>query len=277
MMADMPFRPAAGLVRANTTSAGKDGFLVKWTDDNQGEHYQISDLEIKLAAVAPGGDEIAVYETDGGLVNRISVWNWNTLSRKFARRFSDSITSLSYSEKGTYLIVGTATVDGAVFIRAANGTVVNKLSDNTGIVSMIQTSATEKTAVMYSPAGNLSYYNLLTGKTKQRFSVEQGLEQPVMFSNSLFLAGVRDNIIYIIHALTGKTIATVKCENPVLLNEKNPQKLHYLSNDGKGTYVLNMIENVNNNSVSTPKILKTLKGPRGNAATAPPIALVIWS
>lgn len=247
-------------------SAGKDGFLVKWTDDNQGEHYQISDLEIKLVAVAPGGDEIAVYETDGGLVNRISVWNWNTLSRKFARRFSDSITSLSYSEKGTYLIVGTATVDGAVFIRAANGTVVNKLSDNTGIVSMIQTSATEKTAVMYSPAGNLSYYNLLTGKTKQRFSVEQGLEQPVMFSNSLFLAGVRDNIIYIIHALTGKTIATVKCENPVLLNEKNPQKLHYLSNDGKGTYVLNMIENVNNNSVSTPKILKTLKGPRGNAA-----------
>ena len=163
-------------------------------------------LAMRFALVAPA--------LGGGFVNRISVWNWNTLSRKFARRFSDSITSLSYSEKGTYLIVGTATVDGAVFIRAANGTIVNKLTDNTGIVSMIQTSATEKTAVMYSPAGNLSYYNLLTGKTKQRFSVEQGLEQPVMFSNSLFLAGVRDNIIYIIHALTGKTIATVKCENP---------------------------------------------------------------
>ena len=31
-------------------SAGKDGFLIKWTEDNQGEHYQISEYEIKAAA-----------------------------------------------------------------------------------------------------------------------------------------------------------------------------------------------------------------------------------
>lgn len=247
-------------------SAGKDGFLVKWTDDNQGEHYQISDLEIRLVAVAPSGDEIAVYETDGGLVNRVSLWNWNTLSRKSARRFSDSITSLSYSANGTFLIVGTATVDGAVFIRPANNTVVNKIIDNTGIVSMINTSATEKTAVMYSPAGNLTYYNLMTGRTKQRFSVAQGLEQPLMFSNSLFLAGVRNNDICIIHALTGKTIATIKSENPIILSEKDAQNLYYLSHDGKGNYVLNMIENADNQSVSSPRIIKTLRGPRGNAA-----------
>lgn len=247
-------------------SAGKDGFLVKWTDDNQGEHYQISDLEIRLIAVAPSGDEIAVYETDGGLVNRVSIWNWNTLSRKSARRFSDSITSLSYSENGTFLIVGTATVDGAVFIRPATNTVVNKITDNTGIVSMINTSQTEKTAVMYSPAGNLTYYNLMTGKTKQRFSVAQGLEQPMMFSNALFLAGVRNNDICIIHALTGKTVATIQSENPIILSEKNAQNLYYLSSDGKGSYVLNMIENADNQSVSSPRIIKTMKGPRGNAA-----------
>lgn len=247
-------------------SAGKDGFLVKWTDDNQGEHYQISDLEIRLIAVAPSGDEIAVYETDGGLVNRVSIWNWNTLSRKSARRFSDSITSLSYSENGTFLIVGTATVDGAVFIRPATNTVVNKITDNTGIVSMINTSQTEKTAVMYSPAGNLTYYNLMTGKAKQRFSVAQGLEQPMMFSNALFLAGVRNNDICIIHALTGKTVATIQSENPIILSEKNAQNLYYLSSDGKGSYVLNMIENADNQSVSSPRIIKTMKGPRGNAA-----------
>ena len=30
-------------------SIGKDGFLIKWTSDNQGEHYQITDLESELA------------------------------------------------------------------------------------------------------------------------------------------------------------------------------------------------------------------------------------
>ncbi|MDE6245823.1 MAG: hypothetical protein K2M50_09260, partial [Treponemataceae bacterium] len=154
-------------------TAGKDGFLVKWTDDNQGEHFQISDMEIKLIAVAPSGNEIAVYETDGGLVNRVSVWNWNTLSRKFARRFSDTISSLAYSEKGTFLIAGTTTVDGAVFIKAQDGTLDNKIRANTGIISMIRTSETEKTAVMYSPTGSLSYYNLNNGTIKQKLSVEQ--------------------------------------------------------------------------------------------------------
>lgn len=253
-------------IEKNYFSAGKDGFLVKWTDDNQGEHYQISDLEIKLVAVSPNANEIAIYETDGGLINRVSVWNWDTLSRKFARRFSDSITSLSYSEKGTYLIVGTATVDGAVFIKAANGSVVNKLTDNTGIVSLINTSASEKTAVMYSPAGNLSYYNLLNGTLKQKFTVAQGLEQPLMFSNSMFLAGVKDELIYIIQGISGKTVATVKADNPILLTSKNDSNLYYLTNDGKGAYVLNMLENIENKTVSTPIIVKNYKGPRNTSS-----------
>ena len=112
---------------------GKDGFLVKWTSDDQGEHYQISDMEIRMAAVSPNGKEIAVYETDGGSINRVSVWNWDTLSRKFARRFSDSITSLSYSSKGTFIIAGTATVDGAVFIRANDGAVVEPDEEGAGV------------------------------------------------------------------------------------------------------------------------------------------------
>ena len=178
-------------------SVGKDGFLIKWSGDDQGEHYQITDLEIKMAVVSPKKKEIAVYETDGGTTIRVSVWNWDTLSRKYARRFSDSITSLSYSKKGTYLIVGTATVDGAVFINAQSGAVINKISDSTGIINYATTSESEKTAVMYSPAGNLSYYNLSTGRLKQKFTTIQGLSQTVLFNNSLYLAGVVDDTIYV--------------------------------------------------------------------------------
>lgn len=248
-------------------SIGKDGFLVKWTNDDQGEHYQISDMEIKMAVVSPNGNEIAVYETDGGTTNRISVWNWDTLTRKFARRFSDSITSLSYTSKGSYIIVGTATVDGAVFLRSTDGMVVDKIHDNTGIVNYATTSATEKTAVMYSPAGNLSYYNLSTGRLKQKFSIIQGLTQATLFNNSLYLAGVKDGTIYVCHALSGNILYTVNANNPIILVSRSDSNLYYLENDLKGTYVLKMLENQSNQGVTPPRIVKTYKGPRGVAET----------
>ena len=84
-------------------TASDDGFVIKWTFDGQGEHYQFSDVAIKMLAVAPGGNEIALYETDGGSINRITVWDWKTLTRKYLKKFSDSITSLTYSANGTYL------------------------------------------------------------------------------------------------------------------------------------------------------------------------------
>ena len=59
---------------ANNTfyTAGDDGFVVKWLPDGTGEHFQISDLEIKLIAVSPNGTDIAVYETDGFSIHRVS-------------------------------------------------------------------------------------------------------------------------------------------------------------------------------------------------------------
>ena len=54
-------------------STSDDGFVIKWTFDGQGEHYQFSDVAIKLIAVSPNGNEIALYETDGGSINRITV------------------------------------------------------------------------------------------------------------------------------------------------------------------------------------------------------------
>lgn len=247
-------------------SAGNDGFIVKWTGDNQGEHYQISDLEIRLIAKSPVANEIAVYETDGGLINRVSVWNWETLTRKYARRFKSAVSSLQYSKKGNYLIVGTATVDGTVFLRAMNGQVVNKIPGNTGIVSMIETTDTEKTALFYSPTGNISYYNLETGRLKKKFSCEQSLEQPVLFNNYMFLSGVKDGQIYIIHALSGETLLTTPAENPLLLVSSIDANLYYLSNDNKGSYTLFSIDNIDNKSVSQPRIIKNYKGPRASQA-----------
>ena len=244
-------------------SASDDGFVIKWTFDGQGEHYQFSDVAIKLLAVSPNGNEIALYETDGGSINRVTVWDWKSLTRKYLRKFSDSITSLSYSANGTFLIVGTATVDGAVFIRTAGWQIVDKIKTNTSIVSYIHTSNSEKTCVFYSPSGNLSFYNLQTGKLKTKMQIVKGLTQPLMYNENRFFAGVNDNKIYI--TAGGKTIASVPANNPIIISTETDYNLFYVDYDGRNTYEVKMLESLDENTVSNPRIVKTLRGPRGNA------------
>jgi len=246
-------------------STGDDGYLVKWTEDDQGEHYQVTDVGIKMAACSPNGNYVAIYETDGGSINKISVWDWKTLTRKYQKKLTDSVTSLTFSSKGTYLIAGTATVDGPIFIRTNNWQILDKIKQDTSIVNYIQTSDSEKTVVMYSPAGKLSYYNLQTGQLKEKFSVIQGLTQNVMFNDNKMLAGIKDNSIYIIHAYKGTTISSVSCQNPILLSTSQDKNLYYLEYDGKNNYTLKMLETIEGNQISNPRIVKTFKGPRNEA------------
>ncbi|MBQ7752130.1 MAG: hypothetical protein IJR80_00540 [Treponema sp.] len=247
-------------------SAGEDGFLIRWGEDNQGEHYQISDVGIKLIAVSPNGNDLAVYETDGGSVNKVSVWDWKSLTRKYQKNFTDSITSLKFSSKGNYLIVGTATVDGAIFIRTASWTIIDKVKANTSIVNYIETSESEKTVVFYSPAGTLSYFNLTTGQLKKKFSVIQGLSSPVMFNNNIFLAGIKDNSIYILNAFKGTTITSIQTQNPIILSTGKDKNFYYMEYDGRSNYELKMLEVQDDMKVSNPRLVKTFRGPRGDAA-----------
>ena len=135
-------------------SIGDDGFVIKWSSDGSGEHYQLTEVGIKMIACSPRENLIAVYESDGGTVNKISVWDWNTLQRKYQKKFKDSITSLKFSSKGTYLIVGTATVDGVRFFNAKTGNEVNKIKDNTGIVSYIFRSSAPRATTSAAPAAS---------------------------------------------------------------------------------------------------------------------------
>ena len=244
-------------------TASDDGFVTKWTFDGQGEHYQFSDVSIKLLAVAPNGNEIAIYETDGGSINRITVWDWKTFNRKYLKKFSDSITSLTYSANGTYLIAGTATVDGAVFIKTQGWQIVDKIKDNTGIVNYAHTSSTEKTCVFYSPSGNLSFYNFATGKLKTKLQILKGLSQTLMYNDNAYFAGVRDSTIYITAA--GKTIASVPANNPIIISTEGDYNLYYIETDGRGSYDIKMLESQEGNKVSNPRLVKTIKGPRGSA------------
>ena len=251
-------------------SSGNDGFLIKWTEDGMGEHYQISDLPIKMIARSPNGTEIAVYETDGASLNRVSVWNWKTLTRKFAFRFTDSLTSLSYSAKGTYIICGTASVSGAFFLNSSNGSIArNKIKGNTGVVNFIHTSDSEKTAIMYSPKGIISYYDMMTGDYKKYngenviYNTEYDLNQFCMFNNGRFMAGVRDSNLYVILAVGGNTIGSFPAKNPILIGSNNAKDLYYIINENR-QFKVYKIANDRNKAVVAPELQRTFSGLKSN-------------
>lgn len=247
-------------------SSGNDGFLIKWTSDGLGEHYQLTDVPIKMIARSPNGNDVAIYETDGGGINMVSIWNFKNLTRKCAYTFKDPITSLSYSAKGSYLICGTASVKGTYFLNTANNSITSrKLKESTGAVSMAVTSETEKTVLVYSPAGSIAYYNMISGQKKAKFLTENRLSQPCVFNNNVFLAGIKEGNIYIIQAQNGKTISkfNVQKEEPILIASNKNENLYYIVNDNR-QFKLYMIQNDRNKNVIEPQLIRTFTGIKPN-------------
>lgn len=208
-------------------TASEDGFLINWKADGNGEHYQVSNHWIKYIACSPNGTDVAVYETDGATINIVTVWDWKKLTKKFQKHYTDSITSLAYSAKGTYLIVGTSTIEGAEFLKTSNYTLENKLKEPTNIVNYIWTSDTEKTVAFYSTSGNFSIFNMQTGELKTKFSINQGLSQTTMYGGNFF-AGVRDNNIYIFNVNKKKQISVINSKSPIILSTNEDDTLYYL-------------------------------------------------
>lgn len=246
----------AAISTKNLFTAGQDGFIIKWNEDGTGEHYQISDLEVKLIAVNPNGMDIAIYETDGYSINRISVWDWSKQTRKFAKRITDSVASLSYSEKGSWLMVGTTSMDGIIFLDSQRGTVLKKVNDAPGMVTLSLTSATENSCIMYSQLGSLIYTNLKTRVQKAEISVDSNLQQPLLFNNDIFFAGVKNNYIYIYHAVTGDVLAKIQSKNPIIASGRNDTNLYFTEKDGRN-YVLKMIQTDGIHVFQNPVIVQT--------------------
>ncbi len=239
-------------------SGSDDGFIVRWNESGIGEHFQVSDESIQLIAIHPNGNEIAVYESDGFSLNRLSVWNWNTQTKKFSsKRFDTAVTSLQYSAKGSYIMVGQANVKGVLFLDSMTGKVLSeKIIDSLGSVRLAQTSNSEESSVMYSVPGQLVYTDLKNGSRKASFSVEGNLESPVIFNNDVLFAGVKDSRIYIFASTSGQKLAQIYSKSPTIVTTRFDKNLYYVESDYKSAS-LKMIE-VNNGIINeNPIILKT--------------------
>ena len=229
-----------------------------------GEHYQISEMTLRNIAQNPVTDEIAIYDTDGIRVHKVTLLNQTTYEKKYTKRFSDSVTCISFSAKGNYLIVGTTAVNGTYVLNARTGAVVKRTSDSSGIISLAQTGPSEKTVITYSPLGTIVYYELQTMRPLKKLNTEKKLENVILFGNeklsNRFLAGTKENSIYIIDATSGKIIGVYKANNPFIFSSKNDydakQGLYFTTYDGR---------NYNLKYISKEMLISQLTDPNANA------------
>ncbi len=211
---------------------GKDGFVTLWNSFGQGKKYQLTDKEIKFAAANPIKNEIAIYETDSNTIHSISVWDMNKMIQKFTLSFQDSILSLTYSKNGTYLIAGTSTEKGTVFINTTNGKFENPIKDKMNVMSFIETTNSEKTMMTYSLTGNICYYSFQDKTLKTKISTEIGITSPIVFGQYKFLAGIKNGDIVIFDAQTGKRLMSHSANFPIIF-VKNDEFYYYEQNSTK--------------------------------------------
>lgn len=247
-------------------SCGEDGMVICWNEDEEGDHFQCSDKAIRMIAVHPFENEIAIYETDDMSYHAVSVWDWTYKNKKYTKTYNETVSCLSYSAKGTYLMVGTASYKGLNFYFADNGFQKSVLSSSTGAVTMAQTSGTESSLVVYSPTGMLIYYDLKNGKEKARFSTVADLENPTLYNNNILFAGKTEDTIYSISATTGETVKSIRNPKAFICSVPSDSELLYVTY-GDGAYKINSFDGENEKVLqgmytdSTPtSVVKTSNG-----------------
>ena len=228
---------------------GKDGFLSHW-NNNQGNTYQLTDRQIKFAVIHPTKPEIAIYETDGNTENVVTVWDCQKLTKKFSVPFDDSILSLSYSKKGTYINIGTSTEAGTLFINSSNGNIEKPISEKMNMMSYVETTPSEKTFVSYSLTGNICYYYTDTKKQPKKIQTVTGFEPICTFANIRYIAGLKSGLVSIIDCVNGKTVFTQSASNACLF--KVDDELYYFDQNSTKGGVINKIEFSESGLKSTP-------------------------
>ncbi|MDR0554135.1 MAG: WD40 repeat domain-containing protein, partial [Treponema sp.] len=188
-------------------SAGADGFLGIWNPQSNmaEERFQLSPYSITAMALRPGAAQIALIESDGLGLYRVSAWDYHLKKNLFSLRFREPITALVYSGAGNFLLVSRGGL-GMMFLLSETGEALPSFQGPTGSISFAATGKSERTMIAYSPVGILSYWELDSGAELRRLSVPPGLTSPILFGNNRFLGGMSAEGLQILDAVSGNIL-----------------------------------------------------------------------
>ena len=189
-------------------SAGEDGFVGAWYGHSVEERYQISRYRLLSFVLRPGYPHIAVVESGGIDLYRVSVWNYETRENLFTLRFRDPVTYINYSAAGSFLIVARSGVQaGVVFIHPETGAQLESPGTLFGHLVFAATGHTERVMICYLSSGIISYWDVATGSELHRFAAPPNIRSPVLFGNNRFLGGFDSQGLIIVDATTGLILA----------------------------------------------------------------------
>ena len=220
----------------NYFSGGTDGFLSLHASGGTTESWQVSDIPVREVAVHPDGNLIAIYESDGFSVHRLSVWNWKTRTRLYAKRFRDTVLTVSWSARGSFLMIGNTSIDGMTILDGDSGKERNIFKTMPGIVSFSITGSTEGSMITYGPSGRIIYTDIATGTERASYQGEADLASPAMFANNLRIAGVAGGKILSIDATSGKTVASWTTGKTILAINSSDTQPVWLESSGDRTW-----------------------------------------
>lgn len=245
-------------------TVGKDGFIIRW-ENGIGEHFQVSDKEISLAAPSPSGKEIAFYESDNSVFHSVKVWDIVSKKVKKSILLKAQVLSLAYSAKGTYIIATTNERNGIYFYIAATGKPFEKIKDYGMTASWAKTSESEKNLLLYSSQeGAIAYFSLKTGKILKKVPAEGGLDKITLFAKNALLAGVKDKNLFILNAENGNKVKTAAAKDPAIF--ENSGSLYYI--DGNADLYSAYKVYIADNAIKGPLIAKNIKSENAGPFTA---------
>jgi hypothetical protein len=189
-------------------SAGADGFLGIWNIQSNAseERFQLSSYSLVSMARRPGETQIALIESDGLGLYRISAWDYAEKQNLFTLRFRDPISYITYSAGGNFIIVSRSARTGVVFVHPETGDILRSPEDFSEPVSFAATGRSERTMISYSPSGVLSYWELESGEEIRRFTAPSNIKSPILFGNNRFFGGFDNHALVILDAVSGNEI-----------------------------------------------------------------------
>lgn len=199
-------------------SAGMDGFLGLWDLERKEAvgRFQVSPYALSFLALRPGRSQAAVVESDGYGLFRVSAWDYLEKRKLFTLRFRDPVTALSYSAAGNFLMVGRSARNGVVFVDPEDGA-LRQAPEAPGPASFVATGRSERTMILYSPQGLLSYWDLESRAELRRLQVLPALSRVRLAANNRYLLGLDDRGLVVVDAQSGSLLGRAEASPGVLL------------------------------------------------------------
>jgi WD40 repeat protein len=194
--------------RNRILSAGEDGFLEIWDPGANAavDRFQLSPYKITSMALRPGKPQIAVTESDGAGLYRLSAWDYGQKKKLFTLMFRDTLTCVNYSAAGSFLITALSGGTGVSLIEPETGRILKSLETLSGQAVLAATGRSERSMICYLLPGTLSYWDLETGSEMQGFNVPSNISSPLLLGNNRFLAGFDASGLLVLDAVSGSVI-----------------------------------------------------------------------